>query len=713
MDLSGTWGALVADDDLRREWLDEAAGPNESEWEPIAVPGHWRSTPAFAGSDGPLLYRTRFDHPTQPARGRRRHWLTVEGLFYQGDLWLDGAYVGDTEGYFFPHTYEVTEALASRSEHLLGIEAACTPQSDRKAKRNLTGIFQHWNCLDPDWNPGGIWRPVTVTETGPVCIKRLRVTCREASAERAIVLFDAELDADAACTVRLRTTVGGTDHELEQPLAAGENQMDWTVTVAAPDLWWPHALGDQPLQDVRVGVHIPGGEIDGHGPSHVIERRTGLRQVSMDNWVLSVNGERLFVKGSNVGPTRMELADATPEEVRTDVQLAKEAGLDLLRVHAHIGRPELYDEADRDGVLLWQDLPLQWGYARAVKGQAVRQAAAAVDLLGHHPSVAVWCGHNEPLALDVDAGGADAAAFARRFLAAQELPSWNKTFLDRSVKRALEKADGSRPVIAHSGVLPHLPKLDGTDSHLYFGWYHGHERDLPAFARLMPRLVRFVSEFGAQAVPDSADFMEAERWPDLDWDRLGRIHGLQRSVFDRHTPPAEFGTFEGWRDATQSYQATVIKHHIEALRRLKYRPTGGFAQFLFADAHPAVSWSVLDHRRRPKAAFDALQAACRTVIVVADRPPAEVTPGHKLALDVHVVSDRRDPIHGADVSAKATWSGGEHEWRWQGDVPADSCVRVGTIQMVVPDAPGELFIELNLDVERVPATNAYRSIIAT
>ena len=28
-------------------------------------------------------------------------------------------------------------------------------------------------------------------------------------------------------------------------------------------------------------------------------------------------------------------------------------------------------------------------------------------------------------------------------------------------------------MIAHSGVLPHLPKLDGTDSHLYFGWRDG------------------------------------------------------------------------------------------------------------------------------------------------------------------------------------------------------------------------------------------------
>jgi hypothetical protein len=37
-------------------------------------------------------------------------------------------------------------------------------------------------------------------------------------------------------------------------------------------------------------------------------RRTGLRQVSMRDWVLSVNGERLFLKGASQGPARAALA---------------------------------------------------------------------------------------------------------------------------------------------------------------------------------------------------------------------------------------------------------------------------------------------------------------------------------------------------------------------------------------------------------------------
>jgi beta-mannosidase len=712
--LSDGWVAAEADDELRRVYHEERF--DDRGWAAIAVPGHWRSQGPFGASDGSLLHRCRFAAP-RPGAGRRA-WLTFHGLFYQGDHWLDGSYLGDTEGYFQPHTFEVTDQLRRQGsggepvDHVLASEVTCAPPGDRRHKRNITGVFQDWDCLDPDWNPGGIWRPVELTETGPVRIAQLRVLCRDAGPERATVALRAVLSSDAARSVRLHTVVENTvgsklgspggeqiDQVVERSLAAGDNTLDWTVTVERPALWWPRALGDPVLHDVRVSVDLPDGP-DGPDGTTSDRRvvRTGLRAVRWRNWVCSVNGERLFLKGSNLGPTRMALADATPDEVRRDVQLAADAGLDLLRVHAHVARPELYDAADEAGLLLWQDFPLQWGYARGIRRQAVRQAQAAVDLLGHHPSIALWCAHNDPHGPASDRAHEITTGDLARIAAAQQVPSWNKTVLDRSVKRAIERADGTRPVVAHSGVLPHPPRFDGTDSHLYFGWHWGSERQLARFARLIPRMVRFVSELGAQAVPagDGAAFLEPERWPDLDWERLAHTHGLQREAFDRYVPPADHPTFESWQAATQRYQARLLKHQIETLRRLKYRPTGGFAQFLLADAHPAVSWSVLDHERRPKPGYAALRDACRPVIVVADRLPEALRPGDALALDMHVVSDRRAPVAGAEVTAKLAWSGGDHAWRWAGDVPADSVTKVGTLQVVTPDAPGPLVLALEL-----------------
>jgi beta-mannosidase len=183
-------------------------------------------------------------------------------------------------------------------------------------------------------------------------------------------------------------------------------------------------------------------------------------------------------------------------------------------------------------------------------------------------------------------------------------------------------------------------------------------------------------------------------------------------MFDKYVPPADYSTFDDWRVATQRYQARVVKHHIETLRRLKYRPTGGFAQFCFGDGMPAVTWAVLGHDRQPKLAYDAMAQACQPVIVVADRLPESVHPGEALALDLHVVSDRRDPLPGCTVTARLAWDGGQHEWRFVGDVGADTCVRVGTLQAVVPDATGPLTLELVLDGP-VKATNAYESRVSS
>jgi beta-mannosidase len=696
MELSEGWRAAVADDRVRRVYAD--APFDDGGWEPVAVPGHWRSVPAFAGTDGPLLYRARFAAPAPSEE--RRAWLTCEGIFYQADVWLDGAYLGDTEGYFVPHAFEVSDALRDRAEHVLAVEVACSASRDPGSRRNLTGAFQWGDHVDPAWNPGGIWRPVLLAETGPVRIASLRMVCREASAERAVVAVRAVLDSDAARRVRLRTEVGVHDHEHDQSLAAGPNEVNWTVTVERPERWWPRALGAPTLHAARVAVLTEDGAL-----SDERRLRTGLRSVRVRRGVWSVNGERLFVKGTAVGPTRPALADATPAQVRADVDAALDLGLDLVRVHAHVARPELYDAADEAGLLVWQDMPLLGPYARGIRRQAARQAAALVDHLGHHPAVALWCGHDQPAAPPAAVGG-DALAGAVRSTAARAVPSWNRSVLDGSVRRALQRADGSRPVLA------------GTDPDPWLGWHQGDERELPGVARTLPRLVRFVDTVGAPAVPSGAGaaFARPDDWPDLDWDRLAAHHGLEPAVMAARVPPAAYATFAAWRDATQRYQAELLRREVEELRRLKYRPTGGFVQYRLADAGPGISWSVLDHERRPKAGYAALAAACAPVVVVADRLPASVTVGQALAADVHVVSDRREPIAAAEVTATLSWPGGHHRWRWRGDVGPDACVRVGTLQAVVPepDGPGPLRLDLEL---RLPGgavvTNEYAATVAS
>lgn len=635
MKLPGTWRAAVADEDLRRRFPDPHF--DDGAWSEVDVPGHWQSTPEFATSDGPMLYRRSFEH--RRLRDDERAWLTLDGIFYQADIWLDGALVGDTEGYFAAHTFEITAPLNNRREHVLAAEVACAPETDRDRKRNLTGSFQSGPFRDDGWNPGGIWQPVHVHTTGRTAINRLRVACVEASAERATLAFDAILDTLDDVEVGLRTTVGGRDehHEETHRLAAGTNRVEWTVAIDRPRLWWPHALGDPDLTPVDVTVTRDAA---------VSDRRTivtGVRRVQMTDFVLTVNGERLFLKGATVGPTRPDRRELGGDEIERAgevVDRAIDAGLDLIRLHSHVARPEFYDAADRRGLLLWQDMPLHGGYSRSIRKQAARQAEAAVDRFGHHPSIAIWCGHDEPFPADAAPQRAvGSAGRIGRSLAGLAVPTYTKTVLDGSVERALHRADPSRPVVAHAGVLGR------TDAHLAFGWSQGDERDFAGFAAKWPRAVRFVGAFG--------------------------------------TPPDCFTTEPAGVGADDDRRAAIVRHHIETLRTLKYAPTGGF--------------TVTGLPRSSSSVHAALSGACRPEIVVVERPAAAYRPGDAVALAVHVVSDRREPLRAAVVDVVLTWpNGAPVRRRWVGDVDADSVAMVGTIEATVPDTEGCARIDVRL-----------------
>ncbi len=732
-DLTGLWRAKPISLSLKRTGAD--ADLDDQDWQLVEVPGHWQQVPDLADQHGPILYRYRFAH--RPPEDDERLWLRFDGVLSGAEIWLDGSYIGDTTSYFATHRFDVTEHLADRTDHLLAVEVSSPDQGHSGNKTSLTGALQAGH-LAPPGNPGGIWRPAHIDSTGPVAIRYSRLLCTGANSDEASLQIRLVLDAAEQVDIKIDTSVvgpagnaaggGGEQHRL----ASGENRIEWTVPIAEPRLWWPHVLGGQPMYEVAVAVRMADGRLTDRR-----DWRTGLRKVTVDDFVWTVNGRRLFVKGIAAGPADRFLNSTPTSTLREDVQAVRDAGLDMIRVYGHIARPELYEEADRLGVLVWQDLPMVGGYSSKIRSAAKAMARVAVDHLGHHPSVGLWCAHSEPRGplmsappTDGPGNGASAsgagvspsgpagqqdsadqdpgqdrsasATIARR-LSRHLLPSWNRSVLDPVMARELRNADRSRPILAHSAVLPGPGDPGRSDSHLWLGWHVARAGDLPALLKRWPRLGAFLGGIGSQSVAND------------DWDESApEFHGAEQGAFARYLPRRAYGDGRSWAMATRAYQGDILRQHIETLRRLKYNPAGGFCIMALADVVPEGGFGVLDSARRPKPAHDVLIDACRPVVVIADVPPSLAVPGETISLPVHVVSDLRKSLGSVRVTGHAHAEGGP-EWSvtaaWEGEVPADGCVKVGDFQFEAPPDHGPIQIDLELESSEAMATNRYRTVV--
>ncbi len=733
--LDGPWRVHPLGDELRRIGADEDL--DDGDWMVLDVPGHWGEHPELANHNGPLLYRRRFGH--RRPEGDERLWLRFDGVMASAEVWLDGAYVGDTVGYFASHRTEVTAMARERDEHVLAVEVSCPPSGETN-RTSLTGSLQS-GPLAPPGNPGGIWQPVAIDSTGPVAVRHARLLCLEASDDRAQVRLRLVLDAAAGTEVQLQTTVSGPNGETagggtqRQVLASGENRIEWTTEIDQPELWWPASLGQQPLYDVDVSVNV-----QANGTWLASDRRqwrTGLRTITTDDFIWRVNGQRLFVKGIAAGPAAKFLRQASDEQLADDVQTTLGAGFDMLRVSAHIAPEALYREADRAGLLIWQDLPLIGSASSRIRPQVQHLVRAAVDQLGHHPSIGIWCGHSEPGGRPRDVmqvpnrpdppdgptRSRDRTRIGRRVVAGL-LPGWNRIVLGPLLTQEFRDADPTRRVVARSGVLPGPEEPSAGDAQLWLGWRAGSARDLPIVLRRWPRLAAFLGGIGTQSanrpIPVESAFAPVEDsdstpWPTAEWG------ALMRSV-----PRAAYADDNAWMEATQTHQAEVLRTHIETLRRLKYQPAGGFCLSALRDPEPAGGFGILDVDRRPKACFEVVVDACRPVAVIADQPPTVVTPGQSVALEVHAVSDLPLPLDQVRVTARARWEqpepqGGQkgptqdRSWQettsWEGSLDADACNRIGRFSFEVPAGHGPLVVDFELISDQLVATNRYRTVV--
>lgn len=609
------------------------APPKDGAFRPITGPMQWQSVPGMEGYFGRAVYRVHF---TLPSSFPERLRLSCGGVFYRSRWRLDGEERARQQGYFLPIDFPVRRN--GKKEHLLEVNVDYPAERTVTAKRLITGIFSHWDCMPRNFSPGGIWLPVEWTGDPPVRILSARLRGVHVNGSRASGTVAVTVKAEQLTAVQISVRLEQSGQTVWQADVAQE--LSATTSIALPfsvdpvRLWQPAQHGEPYLYDIVVEVRSDHGE-------QILRTPCGLRTVALGpGRCLTVNGSRLYVKGINLGPSAPLLGQSAPERIEADLDLALQAGLNLVRVHAHVDHPALYRAADRKGLLVWQDFPLQWLYHRSTFPEAVRQAKAMVHLLGGHPSTALWCMHNEPAFL------ADTSDTRRlsEWRTKWSILVWNtnRDWMDPRLARAIRREDPDHLTFSHSGVVSRTGK---SDSHLYLGWYPGFGplSSLDPLLRRAPWTFRWVSEFGAQSLPNeetSRDFVP-ELPSDDDWSRLARTYLAQPHFLDRAIGLAGKDRARLIEDS-QAYQAWLIGTYIDRLRVRKYRPNVAVIPFFLRDAVPAITWSLVDSTGLPKKSYFEFVDQMAPVTCPALVPLASGGPARSAAL--YAVSDRPDPI---------------------------------------------------------------------
>ena len=653
-----------------------SASTSTTDWLDVAVPGHWRRPPEAGTSDGPILYRRRFEQAA-PDAGRRR-WVTFNGIFYQADVWLDGAYLGDPEGYFFPHSFDITSLSRLGHDHVLAVEVTCPPERGVSGRRNITGLLQHSEAVDRDWNPGGLWRPVLVYDTGPGsstgcgCCAAMPTkpapTCASAPHRH-------RRRPDGARAHDRRRRRRGRDRAR---LAAGVNEIEWALDIDRPALWWPRALGDQPLTDDR--RRRPRRRRAQRPP---LAPAPACARSRSNDWICSVNGERLFLKGANMLPTRPGLGR---RHRRRGARRRRAGGRGRARRPACAGphrrrRPVPRRRRARACCCSRTSRCSGATAARSAARRCARPARRSTRSATTRRSCSGAPTTSRSPRPQVE-GRRPASAGLRRF-AAQQLPSWNRSVLDRWVKRAFEQADPTRPTVAHGGVLPRLPPLDGTDSHLWLGWHRGEIGDLADRARLLPRIgplrqrVRRPVGAGLGRRRSSTP----RRWPRLDWDDLGHHHGLEIDVMTTRFPPADHPTFDELAAGDTALPGPAAAPADRDAAAVEVPPGGGFSSpgwptrpdDLGVGARPrAPAQAGVGRRRR------GVPAADRRRRSAAGRARRRRRPARSTCTSSTISAAGIDD---AAVSVTCTWRGGRRDCGVPGGRRGRRVQRIGRLEL--------------------------------
>jgi exo-1,4-beta-D-glucosaminidase len=370
-----------------------------------------QSVPDLTGQN--WWFRGEFTAPA--AAAGQLYWLRLKGISYRAQVWLNGTQLdANAVGTMVVHDYNVTATIRPGATNALAI--LVTPPAHNC--NDLSFCTVDWSPEAPDMM-AGIWGKTLVETSGAVILRdpyvKTTLPLPSTSSADLTVYADAVNGTAAPVTTTVAATIsraGSTSITVSQTVTLAANERREIVFdpasypqlhVASPVLWWPAQFGTPALYHLAATATVAGATSDTKGIDFGIRQFTDYRQtVNGTSFVgYMVNGQKILFRGGGYVWDMLQHED--PATNATTVQYVKDMGLNTIRLEGTLGNEDLYDQADRAGILVMPGFVCCSAWENETKWTAEQTQVANASLnsqmraLRAHASAFMWAyGSDKP-----------------------------------------------------------------------------------------------------------------------------------------------------------------------------------------------------------------------------------------------------------------------------------------------------------------------------
>lgn len=363
---------------------------------PFAVESSLSGVQKTVGTDNELWYKRTFDIPS--SWKNKNIILNFGAVDWKADVFVNDILIGSHKGGYTPFSFDITPYLKGQKGQKLTVrvwdpsDAGFQPRGKQVAKPE--GIW---------YTPvTGIWQTVWLE---PVASNHITAIKAIPDVDNSVVGVTVST-SESSVTDIVEVQISDKNNKVVAT-AQGVQGQEMRLMVKDAELWSPE---NPYLYDMKVTLL---GKQKDEVKSYTAFRKISVQKDAAGIYRMCLNNKPLFQYGpldQGWWPDGLYTAP-TDEALLYDIKKTKDWGFNMIRKHVKVEPARWYYHCDREGILVWQDMPSgdmgnQWGPREYNAGTDKNRTQESIsnfytewkeimNLCMSNPSVVVWVPFNE------------------------------------------------------------------------------------------------------------------------------------------------------------------------------------------------------------------------------------------------------------------------------------------------------------------------------